>query len=195
MSFPTYGDVRRMCNIFGIPIEFLRRQRASWDGRSDKRLIDFSRMTVFSFNAASTALPARIRTSRRVMSSRRTILNWLKIGNLLMMSKFLAVISHLCAFRKRPVRGKESIIAWTSLATPATFPSRSMSSTNPSSVRASLSVSVDWIDSQNCNPLRWSPCCEPLTDIRDNNVLDKGVGGRSMSHKWNGRVLAFSRQR
>ena len=52
--FPAHEDVRRMYTIFGIPIEFLRRQRASWDGRSDKRLIDFSRMVVFSFNAAST---------------------------------------------------------------------------------------------------------------------------------------------
>ena len=56
-GFPAHGDVLRVYTSFRMAMEFLRRQRESWYVRRDKRLIYFSRVTTWSFNAASTALP------------------------------------------------------------------------------------------------------------------------------------------
>ena len=50
-GFPAHGDVLRVYKNVGMAMEFLRRQRDSWDVRRDQRLIDFSRVATLSFNS------------------------------------------------------------------------------------------------------------------------------------------------
>ena len=79
-------------------MEFLRRQRESWDVTRDKRLIDFSRVTTLSFNAASTALPARIGASSSVISSSETLLKCWKFEIYRLCRNFLLSF-HTCECR------------------------------------------------------------------------------------------------
>ena len=133
-GLPAHGDVLSMYWSFGMANAFFSKHKTSCACSSERRSTDRSRSLIFDCRAASTAFLSRIGASRRVMSSFAIRLKSLNTGYWSTSSKLLAMISHWCKFRRRPVCWCESIMCWTSLATYENLLSKLMSSTNPSLV-------------------------------------------------------------
>ena len=104
------------------------------------------------------------RSTKIVKSFLTTFLKSLKISKFWMMSKFLATISHLAAYRRSLIRFSASMICCTSEATACILPLSLKSSMLPNFILDWDSASVGWTVSQNSRPLSGSSCWDHSCD-------------------------------
>ena len=151
--------------ILRLPERFFRSHSRSWACKGERRSTDLSKSVIFALNALSTALPSKKRTPSMLRSSLATLLKSLKIEYWSTRSPLLQMISHLLAFRTRPVVGKESMIICTSSATVAILPSKLVSFTYLNLVREFVTSKVGCTASKYSKLLNGSPCCDLSFDL------------------------------